>query len=564
MVHTLDSSFLHKQGIDTLLGALIKLKNPKISEFTPDELWTGDIVPRSVCHFCHVLSCFTLTLLACPRRFNDLKQGESDDCLLSESKVTLQSLKKAGSLLANLQKSLQQATAHLESTLLPFEFGRGLSSVPDSILSLIFESVCPRSRNRIFRHIKRPDYERLALVCRRFRDVLSSSPRVWSTIVISDATNTNEVNIFLERSKAVGLEVQVSGYVLPLQSSPNKSQHHLSTALLHSERWEALELDFDNTHAEKIEEKLKSLRDLRLPRLRNFKIKYPRHGHPQPSWHFYETCGLEMLRSFQITNLVPVPFVAPLLTALCIEFSDAELATDDLLDFLSANPALKDIHFSISGTIIDESEVIKDVVLENVESFKLTLGCVHLDSLYPFGRALRMPNVSKINLVTIDDDWDWSDDESGDDDIDPQQRDWKDTVGTNEYLEFTLCHESYPHLKEFRFEHGICGGCRYSLPFYKMPKLQFLELCTGDLAPTYDTLDDLPPLKRIDVYCSSYPEQGWEFWLEELHGQMERQNKLNNFEELYIQYKEHEKIRDVGNLFGQRVVCERIHSSARS
>ena len=96
MVHTLDSSFLHKQGIDTLLGALIKLKNPKISEFTPDELWTGDIVPRPVCHFCHVLLCFTLTLLACPRRFNDLKQGESDDCLLSESKVTLQSLKKAG------------------------------------------------------------------------------------------------------------------------------------------------------------------------------------------------------------------------------------------------------------------------------------------------------------------------------------------------------------------------------------------------------------------------------------------------------------------------------------
>ena len=556
MVHTLDSSFLHKQGIDTLLGALIKLKNPKISEFTPDELWTGDIVRRSVCHFCHVLPCSTLTILSFLRRLNNFQHGDDESSLLSESQACLQSLKKVEALLANLQESLRQATTLLESTLSPFRLGRRLSSLPDSILSLIFESFCTQDRTwQIYR--RQTPHSRLSLVSRRFRDVVSSSPRLWNLVTIDVRLETEIIKVFLRRSKAAGLDIILSAYS---EVNIGRILQRLAAALLHSQRWETLHLKLGSMEGRGLEDILSTLCSLHLPRLQSLTIHYPNPTVPLPSQHFYKTCELGMLRSFHITNIVPEPFTAPLLTSFSFVISkegyvNSIFSSNDLLYFLSANPALEDIHISLSKAVVYGPEVLRDVILENVENFKLTLGCVHLDKLYPFRSALWTPNVRKFSLEIVEGTWSRSEEESNNDEVYLQSRDWKDTVGSNECLEFALCHDSYPRLDQFYYEYQGEDRRMYDLPFHKMPKLRVLMLRT-DSWPELPEQGSIPPsLRKLHVYLDSLPDENWQCWFADFYTRMRMQGIQSDFENLFIEY--YDCTRNIEKVYRGRVVWTR-------
>ena len=479
---------------------------------------------------------------------------------MSESKASLQSLRNAGSLLFALQESLQQAVVVLEDSLLPFEFGRGLSSIPDEVLSIIFEYVyrCHPP------YLRSPPLLWLSLVCRRFRNVISSNPLLWNKITLSSRISTDKVNRFLEKSKAVGLELNLRCTCPSRRPILDGSLHQLSNALLHTARWEFLGVDLTGHNLEDFGQEFGLLCALRLPRLRSLSIVYP-FINLIPHKHFYKSCELPMLRCLHIEQEVPEPFTSPILTTFSIRLISNRFAANNLLDFLSATPTLEDIHISLSRTSVHWPGAYKDVVLENVKTFKLTLGSAHLGRLYPFRRAIHTPNVKRIDLEVKWDFWqpqgEDSDDDSEDDEDEWQRGNWKDAFGPDECLKLILCHESYPHLEHFYYGYRRVDAKRYyEIPFQKMPRLRVLELRTTGAFPIMGwqlhMMEPRPPLREIRLYWDSYGERGWEEWLRNIYQlivNVRPWGAPSDFDSLFINYYD-ENSGSIHRLFSKQIV----------
>lgn len=426
--------------------------------------------------------------------------------------------------------------------------------MPDNILSTIFDLVCREPGDWFDVDEEYLEQENLSLVCRRFRNIISNSPHLWNNITINTRTNIDKVNLLLRKSKSAGLEVELFNDEPLTTLVPDTSLEQLLAALHHSSRWEFLELDLTNRHVEWLGEKVELLQDLHLPRLQSLAIYYPFPGDPYPaSWQIYKTCKLEMLRSFRIVNVIPEPFTSPLLTTFFIELYDTELATNNLLDFLSANPTLEDIHISLSRTIVIGTRVVRDVELKNVRVLEFSMSDVSLSKLYPFRKALYTPKVSELTLFIGPDSEEKS--EEGEDGL--RQRTPEELTGPHDYIGFIFCHKSYPCLKQFFYIYNGDGTRTYELPFEKLPMLRVLSLRTKGLLPSTERLGTLPPLLRIHVYCETQLEKGWVVWFQHLRRQMMKQGILSSFEKLYIVY--HDYHESVDSYFGERVAWTNNH-----
>lgn len=69
--------------------------------------------------------------------------------LLSAAGATLRDFENVKAVLAGLSASLEETLKEIKERIGPFELGKGLSSVPDEILSKIFEHATGGPRNTI-------------------------------------------------------------------------------------------------------------------------------------------------------------------------------------------------------------------------------------------------------------------------------------------------------------------------------------------------------------------------------------------------------------------------------
>ena len=558
MANAQNLSFSHEQTIDSLIEVLSKFKNAEKAKLrsAPIDLWLGN---TSWQMFEFQLFFYVSLLSALFHLYrSNLEDAEYTPSQVSGCKTLLQSLRETGTLLTRLQESLQQATAAVENSLLPFETDRGLAKLPDSVLSHIFEIICMDSREDYW---SSPPQMYLSLVCRRFRDVVSNSPRLWRWIAVNSTSSVDTVNVFLKKSKAANLDVEVFDFSHYYRRAAADVSSALALTLPHSERWESLWLILKETEKEDLASRIKPFNALRLPQLRNLSIVYPQHSSgndtgPHPSLHFYKTCELHQLRSFHITNAIPETFPSSQLTSIQVELRAMKVNLKSLLDFLSANRTLEDIDLDFASIKYAGPRIAGgEVRLDNVKRFKLALGSTRPGGLYPFRRALCMPNVSKIELSVIDDYLHFYEDN-----VDPEYESdylhgaWADAHRSQEYITFMLCDNDYQHLEHFRYEYLGDDMNDYRLPFQKMPRLRILELRTHNLCPSLAELRALPPLREVRIDWDSYLSNKWRLWLGEFRRQLEKQDKLHGLEKLFISYCD--KNRYVNSLFGERVVWE--------
>lgn len=476
-------------------------------------------------------------------------------------------MRKARTLLADLQETLARETEALESKLLPFELARGISSIPDSILSRILEIECvPDFPSHL---IEAPQVS-LSLVCRRFRDVISNSPRIWSKIH-AWGLDLDTISIFLERSKAADLDIQLqyasrSGYEWsePQEQRNNKFLCAVSAIIPHAQRWESLKLDFSNVGEAELFDITKRLNHLPLPRLHTLDIVYTNPvsedytAEQDPSRAFFETLEMPTLYTLRLCNAVPEPFAAPLLTSLALDLTKAYVDVGKLARFLSATPTLEDVTLRLFYAWAYGSRDVVVVELVNVKTLELHLGDTPLDRLYRFREALRTPNIRKIVLKVEHDDFPgYRYEPYGRDDV----HDSCDDEGLTHqrscdaYLKFTLCHESYPHLEEFSYRHYGDNGDKYTLPLQKMPNLCTLKLDTGAL-PDDRWLYKVPPLRELFIRWDRKHGLDLGMWLWALNRQMREQDTLSALEKLIIDRVDGALERQTERLFGERVVWE--------
>ena len=479
------------------------------------------------------------------KRLRNFRSWEDDAEFYSEAQASLQCLRKAGDVLLALQKSLQTTTDALKKTLLPLELNRGIDTLPDSILAHIFEFVAASYSDkwRQWPHLK------LSLVNRRFRDVVSNSPRLWRSI--SEHFDPETTRTFLSKSKAAGLEVNLGAWWPDGYIGARFAQipEALPMVLPHAGRWEELNLCFAAVEQKLLDDTFNSLTSFRLPRLRDLKISYSRltRDDRHPNLHFYKTWELSSLRSLTIYRAIPKAFTAPLLTSLTISNYDSRIDFRKLLKFISENRALEEILLDFSSCRKKGSPILEEVVLENVKIFKLELKLTSIDDLYSFRKALRIPNVREISLnfkENVNHNLPPTDEDVGGEDR---------RVNSNKYFEFLLYgDEPYPHLESLSFEHDYCKG-EYTLPFHKTPNLRTLKLHTSSRCPSVVGLDAIPPLRELHIYLH---DSSWSWWMTILHQKMLEQHRLQGLKTIVVHH-ENRSIGDIGRLFANsRVVWE--------
>lgn len=142
----------------------------------------------------------------CKLRFNlnqsvkNLGHWSASPKVILAARSTLRNLEDIKTVLAGLSTSGEEIVKEIKEHIRPFEFGMGLSSLPDEMLSKIFEHALEGQRSG-----RASSKGAWSLVCRQFRRVVLSTPRLWSRIRSSD--RVPYVRTCLKRSKSVGLSI---------------------------------------------------------------------------------------------------------------------------------------------------------------------------------------------------------------------------------------------------------------------------------------------------------------------------------------------------------------------
>lgn len=129
---------------------------------------------------------------------------------------------------------IQKAVDTLQVALQSFSFGKGIDSLPNEVLSMIFETYNGLGEKT----------SNLSLVSRQFRRIVLDSPRLWNSISNCGYT-MSRIAKSLERSKETGLHVN-----LYLHESKDPFEIFsklvvagaLNSALCHAKRWKTLRI----------------------------------------------------------------------------------------------------------------------------------------------------------------------------------------------------------------------------------------------------------------------------------------------------------------------------------
>lgn len=414
--------------------------------------------------------------------------------IVREAQTTLHDLEDVRIVLAGLLASLEATIVDMKKRIHPLVHGMGLASIPDEILSEIFEYEL--ELNDIVSTSKTTGT--LSLVCRRFRRVALKTPRLWSRI--SKYDKMPYARACLERSKSVGLSISLTftnAYVLTHELSL------LAEVIRHSSRWEHLRVSFlleeeDITqHENDLQSTIAS--NLHLPSLRSLELDYRRSrgeddvlADDHHIQHFYQSWNMPNLRHFQST-IIPKSFIAPRLSSIDLwDFHTGgdPAASEQIRDFLTAYPELEKLRFDFTHSGAQSYPSSHLVHLPNLTT--LGIGAYECDSrdVRPIMDALRIPKLRKLYIETS---------------ISMMTEDDNDKI-----LDDFLPLEAYPTLEDLTLRTMSGEKDEYDLTFDKIPGLRSLLLDTPLLVPSIPfDLSRLPPLRSLKIAECTGSHLGW-------------------------------------------------------
>lgn len=268
---------------------------------------------------------------------------------------------------------------------------QGLSSLPHEVLGLIFTCSANGCNNWEMAF-------RLSAVCRRFRTVVLSTPRLWSTFT-SHTRKQEILDICLERSQNVGLHLAIC----------HASAEFISTIRQHRKRWESLSVAVVSGFSEMME--VFSYDDYDgLPRLQSIILGNDVSAPALNALVWMWSISARNLRHLKVSILPPSGSQCNFpesLTHLDFkvyqpgDFETIALSTQELISLLKSAPLLEVINLNLTELSGNyefphcQSEE-KVVFFPRVE--RATLSFAAEDGLKPLLSALYFPNVKNLAI----------------------------------------------------------------------------------------------------------------------------------------------------------------------
>ncbi len=277
--------------------------------------------------------------------------------------------------------------------------GHGLLGFPDEVLSLVFMDCKDDFWEAAFR---------LSAVCRRFRSIVYSAPKMWS-YVSTRMARPEIVDICLARSQNTGLHLGIW---------EGSSDFYLAVRV-HFRRWESIYVAFGGKEAKVEIEKLLPYHYMALdafPRLKSV-VFGPASRLPHEMKNLVELWKIsaQNLHHLALTIQTPSQYIMPAsLRRLNLTVFPKQAARDGsthhLIMLLQSAPLLEDINLDLQTERFNRytppkdrgNQEIKIVSMPLVE--KVTLSFHPHDGLQPLLLALYFPNVNDlcINICNKD------------------------------------------------------------------------------------------------------------------------------------------------------------------
>lgn len=414
----------------------------------------------------------------------------------------------------------------VEDDLLPLELGKGLDTLSEDVLSMIFEYVDERPT--------------LLRVSRRFNRIALGTPYLWRSIDCKMPTIGHVIES-LKQSKAVGLEVDLR--LSPSESADGFLDVHevLDHVLPHKRRWKTLSIKLiQGEMSTKINERLSSLH---LPRLTSLTISYEDEEDydPESFFHHFRSIQAPSLQRLRIQNFIPQSMPgAPMLSSVKIELHNITLVGDtfrDLAIFLSSTPLLEVFDLSLKRLGVEEVYDIPIVVLPNLQTLRIDVEASICPQLAPFREAIITPAIRKMHWIIRDG---------------YNGPGWLHETG---WLGLMLCHDEYPTLQEFYFKFDWydvqCRRPTYYIPFGKLPSLRTLTLDTPCILPYSDKFGRIPALHSL---CLRGCDSQWMSWIEQAHDRLREQGDLEGLQNITINKVNRSMKELVKEVFGGRKI----------
>lgn len=442
-------------------------------------------------------------------------------------------------------QSVQGSIDAIRNAYQPFSFGRGLASLPDELLRMVFENVA--------------DSKILSLVCRRFRRVVLDSPRLWATISNSDIS-LPYVTKCLERSKATPLDIMLQLCPPPVDPASCSCKRDgrldivevLNAVLPHRNRWNYLEICVRIEEWEDLvgplTETCGHLMNLNLPLLTGLKFCHSETAipidydidempllDPNTIFHFYKSFTAPQLQSVHFVNVIPGPIaMSPMLTSCEIVIHDELIGAKglrDILTFLSSATALESLSLTLHCGEMDTDETYPVQVLHHLRFLELHVADTNSTWVRPFRAALVTPVIRTFRILVS----------AGNppDDASEEASTGDRRIRFN-WLELMLCHDEYPALEELYAEFCSHSGVIseypfnesvYNIPFDKVPNLRDLTLWSMNINPAPTMIRRIPALQTIRLLS---PATNWKPFLETAIGMLRAQGDIACLQNLVV------------------------------
>ena len=152
---------------------------------------------------------------------------------VQEYQDTLRQFKNAIAALSALERSLTVEVIRFNVTMRTVVLSRGITIIPDEILARI---LIEANNERQQRYRPKTAPESLRLVCKRFYEVVNTTPAMWS--FISSTMPTRQFTERIRRSGSVALTVDLNC----MYRRGTTLASFVDAALLHASRWKNVEL----------------------------------------------------------------------------------------------------------------------------------------------------------------------------------------------------------------------------------------------------------------------------------------------------------------------------------
>jgi hypothetical protein len=373
-------------------------------------------------------------------------------------------------VLEDLSKSATKLKKRFKERMTVCSSQHGFAKLPDEIVVNILEIT--RDSWLLTRQRYQQSNEQLsqlALICRRFQDIINSHAQFWTKF--GNAWDPGAIAMALKRSK--GLSLDLSLY--------SEADHSITKCLIHTmdrqfERVRSIHIEFANFERipaedwNTIDDVLDILGSANLPALDHFYMGVPTFadyipwiGEPdKDDFCIYRTWNAPLLRSLSINGLIPIPHESLNLRQLdlCFNRFDECLGTkgqlSELLDFLSSQPRLQRLTLFPGAMNAGEADMRRNATIHLPELTSLSLSSSSPDC-HPviILSALSTPAVESMDIQ----------------------------IHFDESLE-TIFHGTYPSMKRLHLLAWDWSGVPltpFKTIFTRFPRLEFLRFSTPDL-----------------------------------------------------------------------------------